>query len=395
MNCGRRLTLAAVLILALGLRLAWVLTRSGDPASLDALPDQNEYLQLGQNLLDGHGLQFTDPRFGQQVWAYRTPGYPLLIAACGGNVTAIRVAQAILDSASVLAIYLLARVWISPNLSLAAAFVVAVNPLLIYFTGLILSETFFISLLLWGMVLLVRQGPLPILGGIILAFGALTRPSAILLPTLLALIVKRRMALPVALLTLLTLFPWAYRNHLRLGTWIWTTTNSGITLYDGFNPHATGGSDQSFVRDMPQLSAMGEVERSQYLASQAHQYIRQNPWECLKLTGRKIVWLWSPLPQSPAYRSNLLYVAAGLAYSLPLLVLSVVGLAIKGLKWQAKCFLAAPALYFTLIHAASVASLRYRLPAEPIMSVLAVCGACGFWSASRKPPTGAHARSAD
>jgi hypothetical protein len=47
--------------------------------------------------------------------------------------------------------------------------------------------------------------------------------------------------------------PWAMRNHRVVGAWVWTSTNGGITRYDGFNPDATGASDQSFVAAMPQL----------------------------------------------------------------------------------------------------------------------------------------------
>ena len=37
----------------------------------------------------------------------------------------------------------------------------------------------------------------------------------------------------------------------------------------------------------------------------------------------------------------------------------------------AKGFLLVPAIYITVIHAMSVGSLRYRLPAEPMMAVIA------------------------
>jgi hypothetical protein len=38
-------------------------------------------------------------------------------------------------------------------------------------------------------------------------------------------------------------------------------------------------------------------------------------------------------------------------------------------------FLLLPALYFTAVHALSVGSLRYRVPAEPPLAVLAAAGA--------------------
>ena len=68
----------------------------------------------------------------------------------------IRVVQALIDTSTVLAAYLLARRWLSPRASLFAAFIVAINPFLIYFTGLVLSETLFIAMLAWGMALLAE-----------------------------------------------------------------------------------------------------------------------------------------------------------------------------------------------------------------------------------------------
>jgi hypothetical protein len=139
---------------ALLVRVGWVLRLSTDEATLRVLPDQVEYLDLGRNLLQKRSLEFYDQRFEQTVKAYRTPGYPVLIAMCGANVRAVRLAQALLDTSTVLAAYLLARRWLPPRACLFAAFLVAINPFLIYFTGLILTETLFIAMLAWGMALL-------------------------------------------------------------------------------------------------------------------------------------------------------------------------------------------------------------------------------------------------
>jgi len=357
--------LSAILLFSLAVRLGWALHQSLDPASLMDLPDQREYLELGRNLLAGNGLQFVDYRFGQIVFSYRTPGYPIFVAACGGHLRVIRCVQAFLDTSTVLAVYLLARNWLSPKKSLFAAALVAVNPFLIYFTGLILTETLFIAMLAWGMVLLVRR--VPILSAAVLALSVLVRPSALVLPMLLA--TKRRIIFLG--MTLLALLPWALRNHLLLHQWIWTSTNSGITQYDGFNPRATGGSDQSFVDNMPELSDMNEIERSRYLNSLATRFIREHPWRCVKLTMEKIARLWSPIPLSDQFGSRPLYVVAGLCYSIPLFLLCLIGLFRTGIPRKGKVLLLLPALYFTVVHGLSVSSLRYRLPAEPMMAVVA------------------------
>jgi len=428
----RYLALAVIVQLALALRLGFILTRTDSVAALSELPDQTEYLQIGRNLSTGDGLQFTDPRFGQEVWAYRTPGYPLLVAVCGGRLALIRLTQALLDTSTIIAVYLLARNWLGEGTSLLAAALAAVNPLSIYFSGMILSESLFTAMLIWGMVLMTRRAWFA--GTILLAMSVLVRPSALALPAILSMFARgksptespfsrrtrwhrRGAALlsqcirigAAAILTALVLLPWAWRNHQLLGEWIWTSTNSGVTQYDGFHPGATGASDQDFLRDMPELAAMTEVQRSNYLGEKAREFIQSHPLECLKLAVLKIARLWSPMPLSAQY-SRPVYVAVELAYALPLFIFAIVGLMRNGWRshigdewhstptltlplstrggdnevdsmphalglprngWRsgARRFLLAPALYFTLIHAASVASLRYRAPLEPLLAI--------------------------
>lgn len=394
----RRAELLVVLLVALGLRLAWGLAQPRDETSLERLPDQREYLELGRNLLHGRGLRFTDPRFADEVVAYRTPGYPLLVAACGGRVRAVRVAQAVIDTTTVLAIYLLARRWLGRGPSLLAAAAVALNPLLIYFTGLLLSETLFTAMLAWGMVLLVRppaagQQPrgwgatlLWLAGGLMLAASVLVRQSAIGLPLLLSIaaaLVNRRSGVPyhrrwplpvgatALLLTFVVLLPWAWRNERLLGAWVWTSTNGGITLYDGLNPDATGASDQSFVQSMPGLRSMDEVGRSEYLSDSARQFAREHPRRVIELALVKAARTWSPVPLSADY-GGWRYRAAGLLYTLPLFVLALAGLVKPTpLPRAAKVMLSIPAIYFTAVHMLTVGSLRYRLPVEPPMAVVA------------------------
>ena len=418
----RRVRLLLLLGGALALRLAWALPQPVTDEAIDQLPDQREYLVLGRNLLHGQGLKFYDPRFGEEVWAFRTPGYPLLVAACGGSVRTVRMVQAFIDTSTVLAAYLLARRWLTRGSSLAAAAVVALNPFLIYFTALVLTETLFTAMLLWGMVLIVRSGPgtegaarsnaLPatphspppalrpsgtwrstalwLLGGLVLAASLLVRQSAIGLPVILgvaAAVVNRgvgvpyhrRWPLPVGAtmlgLTLLVLLPWAWRNQRVVGEWVWTSTNGGITLYDGLNPDATGASDQSFVGSMPELRTIGEPGRSQYLSDQAKLFARRNKRRVLELAAIKAARTWSPIPLSQDY-GGWKYRTVGLLYTLPLYLAVLVGLTRGGprgggLPRAAQVYLLLPAIYFTAVHMLTVGSLRYRIPAEPPMAVIA------------------------
>jgi len=407
---ARHAGITALLVVALAIRLGWGFIH-GDVVD-SRLPDQAEYLDLAQNFLTGHGLNFYDSRFDEVVHAYRMPGYPLFVAL-GRTVHGVQFHQAILDTSTVLAAYLLARRWLGKGTSLLAAVLVAFNPFLVYFSGLVLSETLYTTLLMWGCVLLARL-PNFLPGGMVLALSVLVRPSAAVLPILLGIVslfvnytpglieTKRRwLRLPVGasmlLLVILVLLPWAIRNKLQVGHWVWLTTNGGATRYDGFNPDATGASDQRFLSapEMRFLRHMGEVERDEYLSQQADNWIRDtlhnDPMRLARLTIVKIARTWSPIPLSAEYGSNTLYKLVAAAYSIPLLTLSVLGLWASRLPRSARLFLLSPVLYFTMIHAVTVGSLRYRVPVEPLLAVLAAAGLMTVFDRIRRRPSTAQA----
>jgi hypothetical protein len=395
MGSSRPRQLTLLLLVALALRVGWGLVQPIDDAAIDRLPDQREYLSLGRNLLHEHALAFVDPRFDQTVYAYRTPGYPAFIALCGGSVRAVRLAQAIIDTATVLAAFLLAR-QMSGNagVALMAGAIVAINPFLVYFSGLVLSETLFTAALAWEMVLLSRR--MTVAGGIVMLLAVLVRPSAILLAPLLVvpavyanppagsayrLLGGLRDGLIVLAITMVGLFQWAYRNHRVVGSWVWTTTNAGVTLYDGFHPGATGASDQRFLADLPQLRSMNEVERSRYLSDQASGWAKENTSALPRLTLAKIARTWSPLPLSAEF-GRPLYRAISGAYAIPFDALAIAGLFSRRLTRSAKVLLLTPAIYFTIVHALSVGSLRYRMPVEPELAALSAIGAAAIFSGS-------------
>jgi len=390
-----------MVLTAIVIRVAFALTRPTDVASLDALPDQVEYVNLANSLLDGRGLAFYDPGFLSTLYAYRAPGYPLFIAMCGANLLATRVAQAIIDASLVWAVVLLARrLKFSASVGIIAGAATALNPFLIYFSSLILSETLFTAMLVWAMVLMLSPRRWTwALRLLMLALSIHVRPSAVALPVLLA--VGATLArvgasskatgfwrVPAGMtaiaLTLLVLFPWAARNRYVLGTWVWTTTNSGITLYDGLNERADGSSNQAFFRSWPELKTMSEVQRSNYLAALAKRFVIEQPTTALKLAGRKVARMWSPVPLSDTYGSRGSVVVIALIYSIPLFALVCVGVWMTPVARSAKVYLLLPALYFTIVHAVTVGSLRYRIPADVPMTVMAASGAVTLISRSRR-----------
>jgi hypothetical protein len=85
----------------------------------------------------------------------------------------------------------------------------------------------------------------------------------------------------------------------------------------------------------------------------------------------KIARTWSPMPLSSEYGGQAKIVAIALIYMIPLDVLIVLGLWRGQLPAATKVYLLAPAIYLTAAAAMSVGSLRYRIPADLPMAVVA------------------------
>lgn len=389
-----RVIVVTILLIALAARLAWAWNRPVDEASLANLPDQVEYLSLAKSLLAGDGLSMVDPRFNDSVFAFRMPGYPAFCAALGASVFWIRIAQVLLGVATVLGTLWLARRWLSSGLSYVAALFVALDPIQVYFSSLILSETLFAALLTWGVACLVHgRSPMGRGHGIVLWWTGIAllvasiyvRPSALWWPIVLAGAAvihehgtyqfKAARRIPVltlvALLTATALLPWAIRNRSLLGRWIFTTTNDGITLYDAWNRDSDGQSDQSHLARLPLLPGLGEAQRSDYLRQRAVESARHDPLALLIKVPTNLHRLWTPWPLSAEFGSKRLYVIGAAAHAIPLFLLALIGLFRPGPSCGAKLLLLTPALLVTLAHGMTIGSLRYRMPVHPELAVLA------------------------
>jgi len=392
--------LLCILLGGLLLRVAYAAWLPADEKTLGSLPDQAEYLQCARASGAGEKMSYFDPRFGQRVYAARTPGYPLLLRACGSSIRGARLAQALLDTATALGAFVLARRLGLGKWSLLAAAGVALNPLLVYFSSLLLTETLYVCMLTWAMALLAYRRWLP--AALLLALGVLVRtsglPLALLLPPLAALLLcgwRRALAAAVvsAAVVFAVLLPWAMRNEGVLGQRVWLSTNGGITLYDGVHPAATGASDQRFVSQFSQLAQMTELERDQFFSRLAWEQICGEPGRVLRLALVKAGRTWSPLPLSDSF-GRPLYVVAGLAWSLPVFGLALAGV-VQALRRKGAALavgdvglLLLPMLLFTLMHAISVGSLRYRMPVEPLLAVLAAAALRGLLEQSSRPSAG-------
>ncbi|MEZ6132816.1 MAG: glycosyltransferase family 39 protein [Planctomycetaceae bacterium] len=416
----------ALMIVALLLRItaAVVVERHVQNAGRSFLieGDANGYWQLAQNIAAGTDYAiYTPPRR-----VLRVPGFPLLLAGCiklfGDNIFAARIVLAVIGTACCWLTYRLGSRLHMHRTGFWAALFVAVNPLHVGNSVLILSETWFafwmllslLSLLWWmdnsskvapcstsapcstlapcpkrltfraaitglltGIATLVRPGYLPWLAVSCVASLLLLKYSKTdgEIRTTVAASWRLRFLACLGLLTgcFAVMLPWAVRNQAVTGHWIVTSLWSGPSLYDGLNPSATGASDMTFFDEENVLDRMSEYEMNQHYKSRAVKFALQNPSRTLILAFHKAAFFLSPVPnhiKSAGWEISVVCTVFG-AFCV---VLCVVGFCSK--EWDAVGLLVmvGPLLLFLLVHMVFVGSVRYRLPLEFPLAVLAAIG---------------------
>ncbi len=430
---GRRtwLWLGVCLAVGLGARLAVVaiphvagsLTVSGWPVARwvdqPLFPDSVEYTRMASNIRhgDGFGLDRAS-RIG------RMPGYPALLAAVqaafGESLLVARVTDALLGTALIALVFLLAREVYGPREGLVAAGIVALYPFLIAQALLVLSETLFAVFLVAGCWFLAKayrdtNVKWAALTGLAFGLATLTRGSflAAALLAAVAWVVARRLerravlcALAMAAALALAMAPWVARNwQASDGHLVLTTLRVGPSLYEGLNPRANGGpmmEELRFELDGPAVKGLSEYERDQHWRREAFRFARENPGRALALAAMKLGRFWNVVPNLEQFRGPLVCAAVGVPYGLVMLLAIaglVCGTAARGCgstgegaratlrRLDAALILLLPVVYYCLVHMVFVGSVRYREALMPLLIVVAGRGATTLWDWMRRGRT--------
>jgi hypothetical protein len=179
--------LAVIVATGILLRMAPLMVNWNHPA-IFMDDDSYGYHQIAVNLLAGHGYSWSEqPPYEPNV--YRPPGLPLLLAAvyavAGVAVPHMILVQAVLAGLTIVLLYPLARVvGADARTALTAAAVLAVDPVSIYYSNFLLTETYTALVVVAAMVLVVgysRTGQ----SRYLLAIGALLAAGVMIHPILL------------------------------------------------------------------------------------------------------------------------------------------------------------------------------------------------------------------
>ena len=330
-----RLALPGILGIALALR-AGILVLESENLQRDI----DAYLSIAGQLAAGNG--FAGP--GGDPTAYRPPLYPLLLAgvlALGGGTMAVGVLQIVLGVLTVWLTYETGRRLDLHRGALAAAAIVAVDPLLVQYTVFTMTEV----LCAFLVALLIRLGysrleprRRNLLVGIVFGLAALARPTMWSLAVLAAVWWIAAQALkhwgspqaafagtirevPWALLIggAVVVAPWGVRNVLVFGQPILTTTHGGYTLLLGNNPvfyrevvaapWGTAWSRESLEAWQASLDLrmaaheppiVAEVQRDAWMYEQARENIAAEPALFARSCWLRFRRLWNIAPLDAA-----------------------------------------------------------------------------------------------
>jgi hypothetical protein len=335
-------------------------------------------------------------RDGLNPTSYRPPGLVLLLWPLASDERLLVVGLAslhVLAGMGTSALTMrLARQWGGgPTAGRVAGFLVAIDPLLVGQSALIMSEPIFTLLMTAGLVgsMTPWKGWWGRIGtGLVWGLAGLTRPIAwpVLVWVTFCSIGSRnwRSALPVLIVAALTASGWVVRNELVWGRPILTTTHGGYTLWLGQNPEfdrvvvQRGGiiwPAESFDRwtkeNQRRTAGLDEIDQDRFYFQQAAGWMKENPAGAWRCGWHHLTRLWGLAPaRGPAW----VRWGVGIFYAIFL------GLAVLG-WWRSsasgRSLVLGVVLIFSLVHAAYWSDMRMRAPLGPMLAVAASLAVAG------------------
>lgn len=413
-----RRSLIAIALLAAALRLGWALAVPVVPVS-----DSHAYDTFARNIAAGVGMAW-EPGRPTAYWPVGTPAlYAAIYAVLGASYVPIVVLNIALGVAIAVFTAILGARWFGSFAGRAAGIVLACWPSHIQFTTILASELPFTFLIVAGTWTWITMHEAAVRGhphrrllaraavcGVIFALASLVRPTALLIPAVLAglefLTLRHRLrtlasAAACFIVMGLCIAPWAYRNTTLFGELVLISTNGGVNLWMGNNPRTTG----QYQPELPAAPGMNEAAWNQMHKDQAVAFIREDPAAFVRRSAIKAVRLhdretigvawnkggltaafpsrFADQPESeagPARTHEQRGATRALKLGSSVYWYGVLGLAVLGVPVMLRrgpLWLAInhPATvmwaYFIAVHAVLVYQDRYHFPATPFMATIA------------------------
>ena len=360
---------------------------------LPGIQDQISYDALARSLLDGRGYSFTENWYPftpantpTSHWSFLYPLYLAgIYAVTGYHPLIARLLQGAVGGALVcFLIYKIGRRAVNEETGLVGAGLASVYGYFIYYNVALMTETFFIVLVLLTLYLGIelKENPKPIrwVGlGLALGLAALLRQTILIfIPFLLLWLfweLKNRgirwwyFVIPVVVIILM-ITPWTIRNYLVYREFLPLNSNAGYALFASNNPNlGTDWRNDVVVVPVPEeLKGQNEAQLDRALTKRGIEFIFADPERYLWLTLDKTLeffWFW---PSSDSSRISNLNRVLSFGLYLPFMVL---GLILSVSRWRSFLPLYLFIVIHTGIHLLSWPAPRYRLSVDAVSMVFA------------------------
>jgi len=429
-----------VLIAVLSKLTLALLIFSYSPSGVFESTDSFEYQQLAINLGD-HGIfsRATNAPFEPEI--LRSPAYPLFLSGLyrvfGTHPLVVVLAQIALSAITGLAVFGIGSLLFSRQTGLLAALFFSADPVSIYYSQVLLTETLFTTLLTLCLFFLLRTFREPWLlrlslaTGFVLALATYTRPTSYylgaLFPLALAFVTQRSHGWRRALVTALIMFSayamcvgsWQARNYLITGSTEFSQAKNQY-LFVAKAAAIIAARDNISLEDAQKRLAEG------YSSAMALSFRRASPTQIYESQGRyawsvieahPLLFLWTTTKgavanllgpsnlshlfglDNVALRTSLvkgelsghspaqwILALSSWAYGLGFLMILYMGIVVllrcQGLRSAGAILLALTAIYIIVVSSGPEAYSRFRAPIMPLLCILA---SAGFMAWARAP----------
>jgi 4-amino-4-deoxy-L-arabinose transferase-like glycosyltransferase len=404
--------LVLLFLVSLALRVAYVWVTQG----IDARPvsDSLQIDTIAWNLARGAGFSY-DGANGPYPTSFVPPLVPwltsLLYRIVGHQYFAALLLQCVLGALTPVFTAVLANMLFGGSAGKWAGWLAAVHPLIVFFTGYLLTEATFLSVLTMTLAASAAWLRTPRPGrafgvGLLWGLATLTRPTALLGTGLVALwawaplgltVAARDRVRQIALLfagLLVVLAPWSIRNSVIAGRFVPIKTGGPKTFLDANNPEIwndplrRGSANDAYQIERYARAFRGrsEVEVDSIASAEAWKFLNAHRGEWGAMAAVKLARFWrvstegggtgswqdarSPLTRLLRFFDPL---ALWSAFVLPLALWGALRSLAGPRRWFQSIALAF-IVYFTVIGVVFWGSLRMRAPVEPLVLILAAAG---------------------